>query len=74
MNKKTFKKKYVSPQAISFSDYGVAYGGPCTTGGSASACTIGNTASNNCATGNSAVQRCGIGEGAGNCGTGNTPI
>lgn len=60
-NYKKSKVKYIAPKAISFSDYDIAYGGPCTIGNSASDCSVGNNAANNCNNGNSAGNRCGVG-------------
>jgi hypothetical protein len=77
MTKKNAPKKadYIAPEALSLSDFGVAYGGPCKTGGSASDCSTGNTAANNCNSGNNAGARCDVGASAvGSCNIGSTPL
>lgn len=56
------ESKYVAPKAVSLSDFGISYGGPCRIGNSASDCGVGNYAANNCNNGNNAGNRCGVGD------------
>lgn len=63
--KRKGKPTYETPKVIPLGELAKAEGQACHSGGSASNCSIGSSASNNCNTGNTAGQRCGSGGTAG---------
>ena len=69
---KNAEPKYEAPVAIPLGDRSKGVGQACHSGGSASNCQTGATASNNCNIGQAASSRCGDGVTAGRCSAGGT--
>jgi hypothetical protein len=61
------KPTYQTPVVMPLGELAKGEGASCHSGGSASNCSIGGTASNNCNVGRTAGNRCGTGSRASNC-------